>query len=242
MMLGALRNLSVAEARGDVVCQWDDDDLHHPDRIAMQLSALESSDASATILQDVLAAPRRREYAALDQLGTDPPRAGTPQHCSAAVTRGLAYPEQGPEAIRGEDLAAVLSFATADRLHRQANAPHLYAYVTHGSNTCKPAHHDRLAGYACDLAQPAAPARGTDPFGGGHSGSGWSGVHRAGGSRLHAVRMRITSVYSGLPSSAATKRLSMPSGIGAVSRRIGPSTATPDDPMTSLGKVCVFIR
>src|SRR5436190_287881 len=41
--LGSLRNLAVAEARGQYVCQWDDDDWYHPDRLAVQLSALRES-------------------------------------------------------------------------------------------------------------------------------------------------------------------------------------------------------
>ena len=38
--LGALRNLSLAEGRGIYFCQWDDDDRHHPQRLASQLLAL----------------------------------------------------------------------------------------------------------------------------------------------------------------------------------------------------------
>ena len=30
LRLGGLRNLSIDIARGDVLCQWDDDDLSHP--------------------------------------------------------------------------------------------------------------------------------------------------------------------------------------------------------------------
>src|ERR1700722_6580583 len=31
--LGQLRNFSLEAATGDIVCQWDDDDLHHPKRL-----------------------------------------------------------------------------------------------------------------------------------------------------------------------------------------------------------------
>ena len=34
--LGALRNLSLDAADGEIVCQWDDDDFHHPRRIEAQ--------------------------------------------------------------------------------------------------------------------------------------------------------------------------------------------------------------
>ena len=29
--LGELRNIAIARARGDWICQWDDDDRYHPD-------------------------------------------------------------------------------------------------------------------------------------------------------------------------------------------------------------------
>lgn len=34
--LGTMRNLSVDLSQGDIICQWDDDDLYHPDRIITQ--------------------------------------------------------------------------------------------------------------------------------------------------------------------------------------------------------------
>src|SRR5690606_16203859 len=43
--LGALRNLAVAHARCEFVCQWDDDDLHHPEYLARQHTNLLASGA-----------------------------------------------------------------------------------------------------------------------------------------------------------------------------------------------------
>src|SRR4051794_18063628 len=34
--LGELRNVSMAFAAGELVAQWDDDDLHHPSRLDLQ--------------------------------------------------------------------------------------------------------------------------------------------------------------------------------------------------------------
>lgn len=144
MTLGALRNFSVAQARGDVLCQWDDDDLHHPDRIAMQLQALTRADAGATILQDVLLL-RAAERTVRWTNWARTPSGGHPATLLCRRDAGVRYPEHGAEATLGEDLAAVLPLARTGRLHRQADAPHLYAYVTHGANTCEPTHHDRLA-------------------------------------------------------------------------------------------------
>ena len=54
LTLGALRNISKASARGEVVCQWDDDDLFHPERLRLQLAALVESGAEAVCLQHVM--------------------------------------------------------------------------------------------------------------------------------------------------------------------------------------------
>ena len=40
LSLGAMRNLSLEISKGQIVCQWDDDDLYHPSRIVTQYKAL----------------------------------------------------------------------------------------------------------------------------------------------------------------------------------------------------------
>jgi glycosyltransferase involved in cell wall biosynthesis len=52
--LGELRNFSVEAARGDILCQWDDDDFHHPERLERQLSSLVTGDFEAVYLRDVM--------------------------------------------------------------------------------------------------------------------------------------------------------------------------------------------
>src|SRR6185437_6879085 len=61
LSLGALRNLALDEALGEMFCQWDDDDLHHPRRIAVQAAALAASGAEGACLEQAMhffAAPR----------------------------------------------------------------------------------------------------------------------------------------------------------------------------------------
>lgn len=144
LTLGALRNLSVACARGELLCQWDDDDLHHPDRIATQAAALAASGRDAAILADVLLY-RERERTLRWTNWAPTPAGGHPATLLCHSRAAPRYPETGPAAARGEDLAALLPLAAAGALHRQAGAAHLYVYVTHGANTTDAAHHAMLA-------------------------------------------------------------------------------------------------
>lgn len=144
LTLGALRNRSVAQAAGEVVCQWDDDDLHHPDRIAAQLAALHASGAQAAILRDVLLF-RARERTLRWTNWARTPAGGHPATLIGLRSAVLRYPESGPEAVRGEDLHVLAPLIAAGALHRHADAPHLYVYVSHGANSCGVEHHDSLA-------------------------------------------------------------------------------------------------
>jgi glycosyltransferase involved in cell wall biosynthesis len=49
--LGILRNIAVAYSRGEIICQWDDDDLYDQDRISVGVAALLGSDAAAMFLR-----------------------------------------------------------------------------------------------------------------------------------------------------------------------------------------------
>jgi glycosyltransferase involved in cell wall biosynthesis len=52
--LGALRNISVDRANGPLLCQWDDDDLHHETRLEYQVSELLARRAGAVYLKNTL--------------------------------------------------------------------------------------------------------------------------------------------------------------------------------------------
>jgi len=51
---GELRNLACAEARGDIVAHWDDDDWSHPQRIEEQVEMLQSRGADAVGYREML--------------------------------------------------------------------------------------------------------------------------------------------------------------------------------------------
>jgi glycosyltransferase involved in cell wall biosynthesis len=46
--IGSLRNIGSGEARGQVICSWDDDDWSHPERVRDQVSRLIESGKAVT--------------------------------------------------------------------------------------------------------------------------------------------------------------------------------------------------
>ena len=144
LSLGALRNLSWREAVGDFICQWDDDDLAHPSRIELQLSALRSSGKPACYLQEFMQyfLSDRRLYKLNFAVSPDGVAVNTLM-CLRKLS--VTYPESGPESIRGEDKALLTEIRTSGGYHALGGMPHLYVYVSHGANTWDDGHHRMLA-------------------------------------------------------------------------------------------------
>jgi glycosyltransferase involved in cell wall biosynthesis len=142
--LGALRNISMANARGDVLCQWDDDDLDHPERLERQLEALVRSGAEGVCLQEVMQFfPAKRSLYCTNWRATE---AGAhPGTLMAWSSSPLAYPGAGERARLGEDLDVVLQVRRRGAFGVLAGAPHLYVYVSHGANSWDGEHHRMLA-------------------------------------------------------------------------------------------------
>jgi glycosyltransferase involved in cell wall biosynthesis len=144
LSLGALRNLSWREALGDFICQWDDDDLAHPSRIELQLSALRSSAKPACYLQEFMQYfPADRHLYKLNFAVSPDGVAVNTLMCLRKLS--VTYPESGPDSVRGEDKALLIEIRTSGGYHALAGMPHLYVYVSHGANTWDDGHHRMLA-------------------------------------------------------------------------------------------------
>jgi len=143
MTLGALRNLSWAHARGDVICTWDDDDRHHPHRLADQYAAMAASGRPACYLQEFMHyfVEDKRIYRVNFRPAPDPVAVNSLM-CRKELT--VRYPEVGPAAQRGEDEALFRAIRETASFHALADKPHLFIYVNHGANTCNEAHHRHL--------------------------------------------------------------------------------------------------
>lgn len=144
MTLGALRNLSMRLSTGAFLCQWDDDDFHHSQRVADQVASLTNTDAKAVFLQDVLQYyPMTKRLWWTNWYATE--SRGHPGTLLCKRDAGISYPELGDDARRGEDLAVARQLIAAGALTTLRDKPHLYIYVSHGQNTYEMEHHQMLS-------------------------------------------------------------------------------------------------
>jgi glycosyltransferase involved in cell wall biosynthesis len=142
--LGQLRNFSLEVADGDVLCQWDDDDLYHPERLDRQLAALLNDNLEAVYFQEVMQFfPATNVLYWTNWRGTEV--AGHPG--TLMIRRGvpIRYPTQGDEAHLGEDTEVARTLIARGRVGYLTGMPHLYIYVSHGANSWHEGHHKMLA-------------------------------------------------------------------------------------------------
>lgn len=130
--LGDLRNLAIGEAAGEFIAQWDDDDLSHPQRLEIQMAALEVMAADAAFLQRQLIWWPREERLAVSRSRVWE---------STILCRKCRLPAY-PSLVRAEDTPVVSKMMNELRL-ALVDAPNLYMYVRHGSNTFEEPHFDK---------------------------------------------------------------------------------------------------
>ncbi len=145
LRLGDLRNLAVELATGTYVCQWDDDDRYHPQRLEMQLQALLDDGADFCFLGDQL-----HLFAAARTLYWDdwacevPPLNCTPGSLFGRRDKMPRY----PALARGEDTAVVAQLlANRCRITRLCGRGYLYVYVFDGNNTWDYGHHAAISAW-----------------------------------------------------------------------------------------------
>lgn len=142
--LGALRNISLDKARGDIVCQWDDDDVYHSQRLEAQLAHLMSGGYDAVYLQDVFQYfPQRNALYWTNWRATE-----VGAHPGTLMLKrevGVRYPSSGPHARLSEDLQVALELKRDWKVGAIEQQPHLFVYVSHGGNSWSMDHHENLA-------------------------------------------------------------------------------------------------
>ena len=127
MTLGDLRNIAIARARGEILIQWDDDDLSDPDRIAVAVGVLQREAVGAVFLDRWLIWWPSRQLAAI----------AFPRACEGSVAMWRRGARVYPALTRGED---TLALNYLDEPVGLINAPLQYVYTITGENTWDEAH------------------------------------------------------------------------------------------------------
>ncbi len=137
--LGWLRNAAVDAAIGDYVCQWDDDDRYHPQRLALQLQALVDANADFCFLTD--------------QLHWFPHSGGmfwddwNRETYPFNVVQGTLFGKRArmprySDDVRGEDTALLVEILRSGApIARLRDVGWCYVYVYHGANAWDKEHH-----------------------------------------------------------------------------------------------------
>jgi glycosyltransferase involved in cell wall biosynthesis len=145
--LGSMRNTSVELSKGELICQWDDDDLYHPERIMTQFQAIRSNSANtAAAYHDFL-----KLFSHTQELyWCDWSKEHEYSHrflCGSIMfykkifhMYEVFYPEIGPQSSCEEDLNVLEKLINKGKI-APITAGNQYVYVYHGSNTYELEHH-----------------------------------------------------------------------------------------------------
>jgi glycosyltransferase involved in cell wall biosynthesis len=129
--LGRVQQAGMDAAQGDVLCQWDDDDLCHPTRIAAQYEYMETEGAEASYLVDLLHwfEPTGELYW---QNWDGQVEQGHPGTLMCRRSVNAVYPIlEG----RASDWYLQKDLLQRCRVANLRGKPYLYTYVYHGGNT-----------------------------------------------------------------------------------------------------------
>jgi glycosyltransferase involved in cell wall biosynthesis len=130
--LGELRNVSASEARGSLLCTWDDDDLYHPRRLELQAHDLGCTFAANFLSRVLIWWPSRR------LLGIAGKRAWE----NSMLVRRECLPTY-PSLPYREDTQVVDQLLKQHRISC-SDRPELYCYVVHSGNTSDTAHFEYI--------------------------------------------------------------------------------------------------
>ncbi|SRX76218.1 hypothetical protein AEQU3_03217 [Aequorivita antarctica] len=155
-LLGALRNFSLQQAKGELFCLWDDDDLYHPLRIEMQYRCLKDEQANVCFMTDHLHFFQyERDIHWVDWTRMHYKRSEEqwlPGSMMAEISSKFMYPESQH---LGEDIS-YRDLVVSSAEHRVAalnGHGFLYVYRFHGGNAWSNEHHRNVTSWGDSSAQ-----------------------------------------------------------------------------------------
>lgn len=150
LTLGAMRNVSTELSTGEVVCQWDDDDLYHPERLTTQYKSLASDSRNvASLYSEFL-----KYFVNSNELyWCDWSQESEHSHrylCGSIMFYKKLfhmwenfYPERGVQSGREEDLHVLEKLMTKGSISG-VNAGNQYIYLYHGVDHVYDLEHHKL--------------------------------------------------------------------------------------------------
>ena len=141
--LGELRNLSIAAADGEYVCQWDDDDWYDPERLSVQMERMRSAGKEACLLSRwvVFDATTGRAYLSNRRLWEG----------SILCRQEIMLENPYPFVSKGEDTTVIRQLYDRNMLEIIDDEPEIYIYVYHGGNTWEKAHFQQIFDFGTPL-------------------------------------------------------------------------------------------
>lgn len=142
--LGKLRNLSIENADGEYVCQWDDDDWYDPDRLSAQMEAILKTDRPGCLLSRwiVFDATTSKAYLSNQRLWEG----------SILCRKEILLSNPYPEISKGEDTEVIEYLLRNNLLTVIHDMPELYIYTYHGTNTWEQGHFTDIFAASTELS------------------------------------------------------------------------------------------
>ena len=134
--LGDLRNISLNLADGEYVCQWDDDDCYHKDRLKSQYEFIINEKVEACVLEQwiVYDCNTRKAYLSNKRFWEGS------LLCKTDIARKFIY----PSLEKGEDSSLISFLLDKKMIKLMPNNYHLYIYKYHGKNTWDATHFEQI--------------------------------------------------------------------------------------------------
>lgn len=165
--LGELRNIGIEKAAGEFVCQWDDDDWYHANRLERQYHALQQHHRAGAVLTRwmVYDAVKQNAYISNYRIWEG----------SILCRKDIMSLKPYENKRIGEDTATTDYLSERNFLHLIDDQPALYIYIYHGNNTWNAAHWAYI--FECSEQLPEADARQiTDILNGAYDGNAGSAL------------------------------------------------------------------
>ncbi|MCX2431616.1 glycosyltransferase [Pedobacter sp. GR22-10] len=139
LTLGELRNISIANANGAFLCQWDDDDWYSPIRLSVQYDVIVRSGKKGSILTKWLLFNYDNNFA---YISNNRPWEGS-LLCEKQSMKQIGY----ISANKGEDTPMIDGLIAMKILNFIPDRPELYVYTYNGYNTWDEKHFSSI--FAC---------------------------------------------------------------------------------------------